>query len=30
MATYRRNRRLMYDLIVEGFLDNGPIATTRT
>lgn len=30
MATYRRNRRLMYDLIVGGFLDNGPVATTRT
>ena len=30
MATYRRNRRLMYDIIVEGFLENGPIATTRS
>ena len=30
MATYRRNRRLMYDIIVEGFLENGPVATTRS
>ena len=30
MATYRKNRKLMYDIIVDGFLENGPVATTRT
>ena len=30
MATYRKNRRLMSDLIVEGFLKDGPVASLRT
>ena len=30
MMTYRKNRRLMYDIIVEGVLRDGPVATTRS
>ena len=29
MATYRKNRRMMMDMIVEGYLKDGPVASLR-